>query len=215
MPTPQIHFQRLDISNLSFYLNELVQVYRIVYADKPWSEWKKCSVCQKKWGIQEKEELVSIDFQHCQTKVVDYWPDDEVKDDLQKEVSDTSFCWIALLNDKIVGFCIGYQIETTQLGDKLFQPSLAKLCSFSTVAYLDEIAVVTELRGQGIAKSLHDHYIKDAIDNGLLITLARTKTLPPSVTYLWFNNLGFKTIINYNDFDGRVIQAIELAMLIT
>jgi len=215
MPTPQVRFQQLTTSNLPYYLDELVQVYIIVYTDNPWNEWKKCFVCQKKWGIQEKQELVDINFQHCNTNVVDYWPDDEVRNDLQHEITEGSFCWIALLDDKIVGFCIGYSIDIKELADKLLQPSLKKLYNSATVAYLDEIAVVSEMRGQKIASALHNLYLKDAISKGLTITLARTKTLPPSVTYLWFKALGFSTIANYKDLDGRVVQAIELAKLIT
>ncbi|MFH1392359.1 MAG: GNAT family N-acetyltransferase [bacterium] len=194
----------------------LVECYREVFAEEPWNEWKKCSVCGAKWGLGEKDLLRSINYEHCGETVFDFWPTKTVEEDIAHEITSDASCWLALSNTKVIGFSWGYPIAPQDLEKKLQLLGVANRLhrmfdNIERVAYQDEIGVLKEFRGQKIGKSLNIRRVNDFINQGLKAIVCRTKTNPPTVTYLWYTQkLGYDVIAEYNDLDKRVILARSL-----
>jgi GNAT superfamily N-acetyltransferase len=196
-------------------ITKLALCYQEVFSTLPWGEWKKCPVCEKKWGLEEKEELSMINFSHCNESVIDFWPYKEVISDIQKEVTKYSSCWVILYENNVIGFTWGYPINTLELEKKLQINDLSKKIQqffgqINVVAYKDEIGIKKEFRGQGIAQELFQRRINDFREMGLEVVLSRTKKNPPAITYLWYTKLGFKEIAHYNDVDERVVLGARL-----
>jgi GNAT superfamily N-acetyltransferase len=199
-------------------LSALVACYQDVFADEPWNEWKKCAVCGKKWGNSHKADLMKIDFCHCGQSVDEFWPAEVVREDIMHEVTEKTSCWLAWKQDLVVGFCWGYPITPDALEEKLklsgFASSVTREFGHDCrIGYQDEIGVRGEYRGHGIAKKMFSYRLEDFRRMGLNVGVVRTKTNPPSVTNLWFMDLGYRVICEYNDLDGRVILARSLESL--
>ena len=195
----------------------LIQCYREVFGEDPWNEWKKCQVCGRKWG---KQELTSDDdHHHCGMLLVDFWPEEIVRADLLHEITAEASCRLALDGNKVIGFCWGYPISPIELEQKLGITELAEALTrefgaLERVAYQDELGVLSMYRGKKLARQLFTHRLKDFLEKGLSVGVIRTKTNPPSVTYLWFTGkLGYKLIAEYKDEDGRVVLAKSFAEL--
>lgn len=193
----------------------LVGCYRAVFGDEPWNEWKKCPVCEDKWGLNEKDKLVAINFTHCGQSVVDFWPSCTVKSDIYEELSPDSSCWLALDGSRVIGFCWGYPVKPIDLEKKLKLPEVANQIksSFGNIAfvgYQDEIGVLKEYRGQKIAKKMFMLRLKDFLSMGIEVGVVRTMSNPPSTAYGWFKKTGYDVIVEYNDADRRVILARTL-----
>ena len=191
-------------------LSALVTCYQNVFADEPWNEWKKCGVCNKKWGNRQQAELACLDFSHCGCQVNEFWPADVVCADIINEVTDKASCWVACQHDSIIGFSWGYPIEADALGEKLKLPGVASSLvglfgPNSRIGYQDEIGVRGDYRGKGVAKMMFRHRLNDFRRMGLNVGVVRTKTRPASVTNLWFMKLGYRIVGEYNDTDGRVV----------
>lgn len=196
----------------------LIECYREVFGEEPWNEWKKCSVCGKKWGKQEMPQADGV-FSHCGQRVVDFWPTEVVRSDLLHEITVDASCRLALEGERVVGFCWGYPISPEELGKKLEIGGLANALTrmfgeLQVVAYQDELGVLKEFRGQKLAKDLFRRRLDDFRERGFDVGVIRTKTNPPSVTYLWFTKkLGYQLVAEYNDADGRVVLARSLVDL--
>ncbi len=193
---------------------DVVRCYQEVFSTLPWSEWKKCPICNQKWGLEEREELVSLDFHCCGEPVCNFWQEEEVLGDIYKEVKDDSSCWIVLLGNQVVGFTWGYPISVTELEKKLNLKVADRIRHLfgdvETVAYKDEIGIKKQFRGQGIAQELFRRRINDFKAKGLKVVTSRTKKNPPAVTYLWYSKLGFKEVAWYNDPDEKVVMGAYL-----
>jgi len=137
---------------------------------------------------------------------------DEVVADMIKEISPKSSAWIAMDQDKVAGFTWGYPKRIsdleTKLGISLNSPNLI-------VAYQSEIGLLSEYRGQRIAKNLVRLRNDDFLAQNLEYSVVRTKQLPvPSVTFSWYTEkLGYDIIARYPKNDGRVILGRPLAGL--
>jgi hypothetical protein len=194
--------------------DQLVECYRDVFSAGPWHEWLKCEKCGKYWGKKDQGLLASWDFLHCDSPLVDFWPKENVLSDLQHEITAQSSCWLACDNEKVIGFCWGYQASISELEEKLGLPLAANIEKYfgkqNLIAYQDEVGVVSSYRGNKIAKTLVAHRLDDFLDKKLAIGIVRTRRLPePSETYLWYKRLGYLTLAEYTD--GRVILGRKLA----
>ncbi|MFA6417355.1 MAG: hypothetical protein WCW61_04145 [Patescibacteria group bacterium] len=193
---------------------QLVDCYREVFADNPWNEWLKCSVCQKYWGLKDRGFLASIKFCHCGQPLVDFWPRTEVISDLYHEIVPESSCWLALDDKKVVGFCWGYPILAGVLEDKLgivFCDSL-NIPRDGLIAYQDEIGVLMPYRNQHNAKAMFLNRQEDFLEQRLRFFIVRTRRYPESsATFLWYTQkLGYKILAAYPEEDGRVILGMDV-----
>lgn len=196
-------------NNNAKLMSQLVACYREVFAAAPWSEWVKCPCCNQQWGIESKEMLASKNFIHCGEKLVDFWPKEQVAADLRQEITEDASCWLALDNEKVVGFCWAYSIKLGDLEDKLSLkiPKLRAASPKQDVLYIDEIGVMREYRGKKLAKTLVSTCEQELLPRGLSFNLARVKMRPdPSISYLWFTQkLSYDVVASYPTRDGRVI----------
>ncbi len=208
----------------SVFLRSLIKCYQQVFAGSPWNEWKKCSACDKKWGIEEISPLETT-FTCCGIPLVDFWPSEKVESDLRHEVTKDASCWIALGGEKVVGFCWGYPTSVQALEEKLGIPlssSLKELFSHTgeLIAYQDDMGILPSYRGKVVdgtqIKISHEFVAKrndDFLSRGLSIGIARVQKSPqPSKTFEWYttSKVGFQVIAEYPNPDGRVILARKL-----
>src|SRR3989344_3543082 len=98
---------------------QLVECYRDVFANGPWHEWLRCPQCKRYWGTRDNGLLACYKFRHCDTTLVDFWPREQVVNDLYHEITSGASCWLAADSDRVVGFCWGYPITITNLELKL------------------------------------------------------------------------------------------------
>ncbi len=199
-------------------LPQLIRCYQDVFSTSPWFEWKQCERDNLKWGKEQASEIPNLQCPTCGDALTDFWPSDVVEHDIRKElILPNATCWLALAEGKVIGFCWGYSLTLAELEVKLGATCAAAFhASFNgtpRVAYQDEIGVIAPFRGRHIASKLFQLRLQDFLAQGLTVGTVRTKTLPPSVTYLWFNRLGYQTIANYNDADGRVVMAMDMRAL--
>lgn len=194
---------------------QAVECYRQVFADGPWHEWKQCPNCKKYWGTKDADLLESWNFQHCDAPLVDFWPKSQVETDLIHEITKEASCWLALSSSRVIGFYWGYPISLGCLEKKLgliLQSELTRNLGQQTqIAYQDEVGVLSEFRGQKIAKSMVKRRLRDFQAQDLQVGVVRTREYPePSETFLWYQRLGYKTVAKYPNGDGRVILARSL-----
>lgn len=196
---------------------QLVECYRDVFADRPWYEWLKCPRCQKYWGIKDRGLLASYKFRHCEASLVDFWSREQVISDIYHEITPEASCWLAMDNDRVIGFCWGYPITISNLESKLGLSFGANFeyGKFNPFAYQDELGVLSAYRGQKIAKAMIVRRLDDFLAQGLNIGIVRTRQGPePSDTFLWYTEkLGYKILTQYPDNDGRVILGRQLSGL--
>ncbi len=215
--------QMKDISLIRYSANtteteitsQFVDCYREVFSDRPWNEWMKCPKCQKYWGKKDKPLLESWKFNHCGVEMVEFWKRDQVLADLQHEITTEASCWLALHQEKVIGFCYGYPVSIADIGTKLgidITESIKKqFGNIEKVAYQDDVGVLTEYRNQKIAKAMVNLRLRDYISQNLQLGIVRTRELPePSVTFSWYLKIGYTIIARYPEIDGRVILGRRL-----
>lgn len=215
----EITYSRFSLDGNPAQMRQLITAYQDVFSTSPWSEWKTCLTDKLKWGREQANEVPDLQCPKCSKALTDYWPSEVIEHDIRKELSlPNATCWLALADGKVIGFCWGYSLTLAELEAKLGTACAnAFHASFNgtpRVAYQDEIGVIAPYRGRHIASKLFQLRLQDFLAQGLTVGTVRTKTLPPSVTYLWFNRLGYQTIANYNDPDGRVVMATDIRALV-
>jgi len=73
------------------------------------------------------------------------------------------------------------------------------------------MGVLENFRGQGIARELFQRRREDFLRQGLVRGAVRTKEgPPPSVTYTWYLQEGYRVVARYTDGTGRVIMTRRL-----
>ncbi|MEK7570506.1 MAG: GNAT family N-acetyltransferase [Patescibacteria group bacterium] len=199
-------------------MQKLILCYQNVFSASPWFEWKRCTTCNRKWGREQETEIQCMRCPKCGSALTDFWPSDVVEQDICKELTlPGASCWLACHREKIVGFCWGYPIALIALEEKLgiacATPIQHTYGNITQVAYQDEIGVEQKYRGHGLGSMLFNLRKNDFLKQGLHIGVVRTKTQPPTVTYHWYQKLGYQTVARYNDKDGKVILAIDLQKL--
>lgn len=213
-----IKYVKFRPDNQPELLPKVVSCYREVFADPPWNEWKVCPKCGKHWGSLAKLKLEECKYTHCSQPLKDFWPEYKVEFDIRHEVSNEASCWLALDENKVVGFCWGYPIGLKEISQKLELSVLPgvvnqQFSGVTKVAYQDEIGVLSEYRRQGIGKTLFEARLSDFKNHELRVGLVRTKTKPPTVTYIWYHLLSYRVIAEYGDLEGRVVMAGDLASI--
>ncbi len=213
-PSDAITVERFTVAQNNGRLDQLVECYRAVFAGHPWNEWRVCPVCRKKWGISERQ-LLGDSFEHCGVLVNDYWPASKVLSDIRHEITEKASCWVTILNNNVIGFCWGYPTPLAGFDEKLGLPGAAHAIRSAfgdaeLVAYQDELGVLEAYRGRGLAKAMYLARRQDFLSQGLTIGTVRTKRTPPSVTYSWFVNKGYKVVAEYHDADDKVILASNI-----
>ena len=188
---------------------QIVECYRDVFADAPWHEWKKCPVCKKYWGKKDRDLLIHWEFRHCDTALVDFWPREQLRIDLNHEITPQASCWLAMDEDRVVGFCWGYPLTAGELEKKLELPFAAclEVGEQQVIAYQDEVGVISSHRGRKLAKAMVAERLDDFLEMGLEVGVVRTRRYPEaSITFLWYTQkLGYRILASYPDNDGRVI----------
>jgi len=211
-----ISFVRYSVETAATEItSQFVDCYREVFAETPWHEWMKCPNCQKYWGKKDRPLIESWNFNHCEVQMVEFWTKDQVLSDLQHEITSETSCWLALHQEKVVGFCYGYPITVTnlekKLGIEIGEKIKKQFGNNTTVAYQDDVGVLTPYRNKKIAKSMVALRLKDFINQGLKIGIVRTREKPePSVTFLWYQKIGYEILARYPGDDGRVILGRNL-----
>ena len=134
---------------------------------------------------------------------------------LPKDIS----CWVALDEEKIVGFCWGYVMSLSDM-EKYLKLSIASefenlFGKNAVIAYQSDMGLLDEYRNQGVARELFSSRQQDFLDQGLEVALVRTRELPePSVTHSWFlYKEKYQILKRHEASDGRCILAKDLRQL--
>jgi ribosomal protein S18 acetylase RimI-like enzyme len=215
-------YKRFTLEDADSRMPELVSCYQAVFATSPWNEWRICRLCNQQWGREEQSALAALDFAHCGQPVEDYWPAAQVEADLRRELAlPGAACYLAIddrgsaKDGPIVGFCHGYALDVAGLDQHLglagvSQAVWAAFPGIDQVGYQDELGILQEYRGQGIARRLYELRSLSFASASLTTVLVRTMTNPPTVTYQWYTRLGYQVVAEYGDAGGRVILAFSL-----
>ncbi len=212
-----IKYSTLD-SFKSIDLFSLAEKYQSIYAVSPWKEWKICSsdTCRRYWGIEDKQLLERLNFMHCSSTVLDYWPIEFLfkKFKLIEEKELTLIIANDCSKNKIVGFCWGYIKQKKDLKVEI-KNILLDIDDISSdeVSYLCEIAVESNYRKNGIARNLLKLYLSCQKDKNWVFTQTKGGH-ESSISYKWFQKLGFFTSSAINK-NSMVIQASEISLLIS
>lgn len=215
-------YVKLTVENWERYGKSLIECYRRVFASDPWFEWKKCPICGKKWGLEQKFSLCDLNFQHCDHLVEEFWPAIAAEQTLTGIIKNEKYSgWIAIVhddnkNEKVIGFGIGC-IATPDEAESILalHGSSARINRAYnnpyTVIYLEDIGVLDEYRGRGFSKKLLLNVLKDLERDGIKYLVARTKTCPPTILFVWFmNKLNCINLAFYHDTDDRVVLGRHL-----
>jgi hypothetical protein len=213
----QISYQCFNSRSDASLMKQLIACYQEVFSDEPWNEWKKCQVCQTKWGIKQMAELEKFNYRHCDATVVDFWKSQQLKNDFQELVSQKQISfWVAMYGCELIGFIIGYPLNLKELEIKLDQPGIVKKIrkrfgKIDFVVYQADIGVKKHYRRHDIATELFKRRLADFQKIKIKIGIVRVQTNPPSVTLPWFRDkLGYEVIAQYNEPQKRVILARTL-----
>lgn len=142
----------------------------------------------------------------------DWWTPSLVKEVLTKYSGDSVTLVLALEDTKVIGFCFGGFVTSKTLASELEFP--LPYPHHQLVGYIKDVGVDINHRERGIAQKMLQTLaasLQQRVGKGPL--LARTLGPPnPSVVYLWFPKLGFKTIAEYPKGtlrSGQVILAAD------
>jgi ribosomal protein S18 acetylase RimI-like enzyme len=189
----------------------LIQCYRDVFAGEPWNEWKLCPACQRQYGIgQTKGEACQ-----CGSQLIDFWPPEQVRRDLEAELTTDSTCWVAFNgSEEVIGFTWGYLATPEGIATKVAFPGVAQaireFAEQGPFAYIDEIGVSSRFRRQGVAKQLYRYQLSTLYQRQTRVLVTRTKGTPFSVARGWFLRMGYQVIARYPAPDDRIILALKL-----
>lgn len=206
----------------SIDVTQLAKKYQSIYAHSPWGEWKICSsdTCHKYWGIEDKPVLEKLNFKHCNKPVLDYWPIDFLLEKF-KSLEKRQLTLIIAKDDvknEIIGFCWGYIKSKEDFKERIFSgraPNFIPNMNLfdGQVSYLSEIAVAPNYREKGFGKSLLNLYTNQQKNTNWVFTQTKGGK-NPSISYKWFQNLGFYTSDAFNK-KSMVVQILEISSLIS
>lgn len=203
-----VYYNPFDIEGEGKTL-QLIECFRDVFAAPPWGEYLKCSACGFYFSNDDPYILEgNLIHEDCGADLVDFWPRDEVRRDIEKQITSNSSAFLAMDGDKVVGFTWGYPMKIGELIKELeLSELLVDLDEETNIFYQDEVGVLKEYRGYKIAKKLFHMSLCDSLEKNPAIRLnfLRTRRDPePSVVYLWYTQkLGYKVAAEYPD--GRVV----------
>jgi len=138
--------------------------------------------------------------------------------DILESVTEDTSCWIAICDGQVVGFTWGFRMSQEKLlamvdMDVEAIRTMRLWCGEGQIAYQSELGVLEDYRKRGIARDLTSRRNEDFLQNGLEIGVIRTKENPPSVTYQWYQKIGYRVFYRYRDGSARVLMARQLAGL--
>lgn len=216
-------YLRIDTNNVDSLMGSLVECYRQVFAAEPWSEWMRCHHCHEHWGIHQHAQREANGHQCCESpEVKEFWPREEVEKDLRSQLDRPgATIWVAVEEEMVVGFCMGYLLPVETFDEHLelegvissFEQSFGN--HDASVVYLDDIGVLVSHQGQKIGNELLKHWF-DAIagETSATHSILRTQTEPPTVAHAWYKKIGFEDIAHYRDHKERVIMAAPLSVIL-
>jgi hypothetical protein len=220
---------QLDVSNVSRWVRALIYVVKAVFAEKPWSQHKKCSVCGKHWSSGER-----APWFHCRKLVRSFWKDQEIRAMFTEAVtspSGTAFIatetdtyyestWIGWDNytwettgEFLRGFIWGFAESPRSVQQRIDQKGslfFASLAPDTQVGYLSAIGVKKKFRQKHVAEQLFTQWEESVISRGATCLVLRTHTESPM--YTWMLRKGFEMVDTYETEDQpwRVIMAKKL-----
>lgn len=209
-----ITYRQFRITDDHDLLLSLVECYRDVFADPPWNEDMICPACQRSYG-RYLERYTCLRCEDCDVPLKEFWPVQTVIRDLEHELTPSASCWLAMAESRVIGFSWRYPITVNGLEAKLELSGIAnalhQMTNQPAVSYLDEIGVIAEYRGRGIARQLYDLHVNElTLAGNTSLMVARTKKIPPTVVYHWFTRIGYRVVARYSEKDGRVILAMSV-----
>lgn len=231
----EIYFEHFnvhpDAEEFTAAAKPLAECYRQVFGnDETWQEGKWCKKCStphafKKWRLADAPNSCT----DCGGELTDFWPVSQIIDDMRHEFRlPRAVCVVAKTDDgKVIGCCWGYTATADELVSHL-NHGVAPEAQAAGVkealaaafpgeihfAYQDEIFVLPEYQRMGIGKNISKLRFRALSKAGARVFVLRTKTNPPSKTYLWFHDAwGYVVVGRYPDADGRVVLAQSIDRL--
>lgn len=127
------------------------------------------------------------------------WNESWSIDDALKNVEDPLLQWWVIKEGAVtLGFVAGCFHEASVLHARFSLPPLQTFCG--NVAYLSELGVHPDMRRQGLARSLSNHFVDFAHEQRAHFFCVRTR--PNTGNFDWFDN---KLPRIYTYEDGRVL----------
>ena len=148
------------------------------------------------------------------------WSTKDVRATLRR-IPEGASCWIYVDNDLrcgpyVMGFTWGFEIsdsDLTKMTDPKTVAAFRSKFGGGRIAYQSELGVLESHRKRGVARELVSRRNQDFLQLGLEIGVIRTKADPPSVTYQWYQRIGYEVFYRYDDGTHRVLMARKLAGL--
>lgn len=211
-------------------VRELAHCYQAVYGSDPsWNEGRRCGSCStptapKKWNLRNAPATCG----DCGNPTDLFWPIETIVADMRDEFQRPhAACVVARSGGKIVGGAWGFSADAEEMDMHLnhglpaharapgISEALQRLFPGERVAYQDEIFVHPDLQGFGVGRELFRARHQMFIASGLVGYVLRTKTNPPSRSYLWYGSAryGYEVIAKYPDADERVVMAVSFSGL--
>ncbi len=120
-------------------------------------------------------------------------------------------CWVAQDGAQVVGYLITYTNSDPYDGEEFawFQQHL------STFLYIDQVAIASSHRRQGVGAALYRHATQDANKSGLESLTCEVNLDPPNPTSLAFHHgLGFTSIGELHTADGRYVTLLRKPLFV-
>ena len=177
---------------------DVIRIYQSAFAEPPWNEFKKCTLCGINYGIQEvNNRAENCKKCSCPLALVEFWSQSDIQNDLAFALSQPFYRVLVAESGGLSGFVWGYKLPLFKfpfLEDKVNE----------NAHYMDEIAVHANARRQGIGKLLGVHYLESVKKTNIPEVILRTDYRNTSSVQL-FSSLGFEKIgVVDPEFDYRI-----------
>lgn len=224
------------------HLGDCSNCYRQVYGEADaWREFKKCSNhrCGKKWSINQWAQHL-IDCQssgeyvercsECNSEVNDYWPINEVQEDIVSNVFENpkGIGFVLIIKAHLIGFVYGHGIEISELEVQKEIPGLTeafqkwfdnKKLVECNVFYQSELGLLAPYQRCGLGKTLFTSRLIKSVEAGYNVGIFRTN--PNAMSLPLESKYGYRSILEYeipgdgdNSVETRVIMAGDLKLAV-
>ncbi len=179
-------------------INQLIQTYKLAFADTPWNEYMKCSLCGVGYGIKEVE-TVEDSCKKCGDllELVEFWSDEGIAKDIEFAMSQPDpIILVAELLGEQAGFTWGYRVPFGNF------PFLRGKIS-TDASYVDELAVRWDMRSRGVGTLLGTRFLGTVAAQGMREVVLRTdeRSAAPMALY---RKMGFSAIPDLKSPRGKV-----------
>ncbi|MEI6316407.1 MAG: GNAT family N-acetyltransferase [bacterium] len=191
---------KVDLSDQNI-IKQIAVCYQKTFGEHPWHEGYRCPKCNKSFSLMCAKKLCD----HCNHELVLYWPLDKIETDFMYEMTkDNAICYVAKMNDEIIGFAWGYQVILNQEFDLYVNaPGLSMQFENRNFFYLDEIGIIPNCQCKGIGKKLAFEIFNSQSYNVLLRTLNNTQMSS------MIERMGGENIFNLPD-SQKIIMKLDL-----